>query len=172
MAVVHKSASGPGVTTVGGIVFGEHKLAHGIESCRLPRGHKAVHTVPAVEAHHQCVFFKDAVHLQRGRLQPFVRHIPGNLSALTVLKTDEVRRIGHNKVHGTVGESAHHINTVPENESGHGSTPVVRGGRRHHRDTVPCRTLPVHRVRSRVRPTVEYRSRPSFGRQGYAAKAA
>ena len=47
------------------------------------------------------------------------------LSALTVLKTDEVRRIGHNKVHGTVGESAHHINTVPENESGHGSTPVV-----------------------------------------------
>ncbi len=125
MAVVHKSASGPGVTTVGGIVFGEHKLAHGIESCRLPRGHKAVHTVPAVEAHHQCVFFKDAVHLQRGRLQPFVRHIPGNLSALTVLKTDEVRRIGHNKVHGTVGESAHHINTVPENESGHGSTPVV-----------------------------------------------
>ncbi|WP_394854973.1 hypothetical protein [Enterobacter cloacae] len=44
--------------------------------------------------------------------------------------------------------------------------------RRHHRDTVPCRTLPVRRESRRVRPTVEYRSRQLLWRQGYAAKAA
>jgi hypothetical protein len=86
MAVVHESATVFRITAVGSIGFGEHKLAHGIEPRRLPRGHKAVHPVPAVETDHQGVFFKDAVHLQRGRLQPFVRHIPGNLSALAVLK--------------------------------------------------------------------------------------
>ncbi|EEU6435194.1 hypothetical protein L4L00_001071 [Salmonella enterica] len=49
---------------------------------------------------------------------------------------------------------------------------LVCVGRRHHRDDLPCRTLPVRRESRRVRPTVEYRSRQLLWRQGYAAKAA
>lgn len=146
MAVVHNPMPGFGIATIGSVGFSNNKLTHGIESRRLPHGHKAIHPIPVAKADYQRAFFEDAGHLQGGSLQPLIRHIPGNLASLMVFKSDQVQRFSDNKVNSAVGEYAHHINTVPR------------------------RTPPVHRIRLRARPIVEYHSRQPFRRREYAAK--
>lgn len=78
----------------GCVVFGEHEVPCHAESGAFPGRHKAVNTVPAVEADHQRVFFEYAVHFITGRLQPFIGFIASDGAPETVTETDEVRRVG------------------------------------------------------------------------------
>ncbi len=84
------------------VVFGEDQVPDHTESRIFPSGHKAIDAVPAIEAHHQRVFFEYVVHFITGRLQPFIGFIAGDGTPLTVTKTDEIWWGGEDEIDSIV----------------------------------------------------------------------
>ncbi|SJB59607.1 Uncharacterised protein [Shigella sonnei] len=107
------------------VVFGEDQVTNNAESRIFPGGHKAIDAVPAVEAHHQRVFFEYAVHFITGRLQPFIGFIASDGAPETVTKTDEVRRVSQYEINGVIRNTGHNIDAVTEDKTGHNNAPSL-----------------------------------------------
>lgn len=87
-------------------------MTNNAEPGLFPRSHKAIDAVPAVEAHHQRVFFQHAIHLMAGGLQPFIGFIAGDGTPLTVTKTDEIWRVGQNEIDSIIRKAGHDMDAI------------------------------------------------------------
>lgn len=110
--------------------FSENQMPDHAEPGTFPRGHEAIDAVPAVEAHHQRVFFEDAIHLIAGRLEPFVGFVTGNTAAGTVTKPDQIRGIGEDEINGAIRKGGHNIDAVTQDKTGHRDTSWLQGAPR------------------------------------------
>ncbi len=99
--------------------FGEDQMPNDAESGRFSFDHKAVNAVPAVEADHQRIVLKDAVHLTSAGLQPFVGDVTGKRASLTVMQTNQIWRIGQNKIDSIIGHASHELNAITQEKTGH-----------------------------------------------------
>jgi hypothetical protein len=109
-------------------------MTNNAEPGLFPRSHKAIDAVPAVEAHHQRVFFQHAIHLMAGGLQPFIGFIAGDGTPLTVTKTDEIWRVGQNEIDSIIRKAGHDMDAITLDKSGHGSSPFSNAA-----PVTPCR---------------------------------
>ncbi|SQQ13910.1 Uncharacterised protein [Escherichia coli] len=108
--------------------FGKYQVANHAESRIFPGGHKAIDAVPAIEAHHQRIFFQHAVHFITGRFQPFIGFIAGDGTPLTVTETDEIWRVGEDEIDSIARKRGHNTHAVPLDKTGHNSTPSLTEG--------------------------------------------
>ncbi len=90
---------------------------------RNGRRYKRDAYVPAVETHRQTVVFQHPEHLPARWQHPLIVNVVGNRTAGSVLKADEVWRVGQDEINTRIRKAGHDLYAVSTHETGHNSAP-------------------------------------------------